>query len=94
MNKKSHHSTPTLTIGEGVIPQVKCTKCLGDMINEKGTNVDMIEDRIMKAKAAMTNCLSTCNEVTMGLFLLDRLPFYTGLFSWPLFSAIVRHGGT
>ena len=68
MNKKSHHSTPTLTIGEGVIPQVKCTKCLGDMINEKGTNVDMIEDRIKKAKAAMTNCLSICNEVTMGLF--------------------------
>lgn len=71
MNKKAHCSVPTLVIGDGAIPQVKCTKSLGDMVNEKGNNSDLIEDRTKKAKAAMISCLSMCNEVTMGLFFVE-----------------------
>ena len=41
------------------------------MVNEKGNNTDLIEDRTKKAKAAMISCLSMCNEVTMGLFFVS-----------------------
>ena len=71
VNKKKHHSNPTLTIGEGVVPQVKCTKSLGDMVNEKGNNKDMVDDKVNKAKAAMISCLSMCNEITLGLFFIE-----------------------
>ena len=81
INKKSHHSSPTLVIGDGVIPEVNCTKCLGDMVNEKGNNVDLVEDRTKKAKGAMINCLSMCNEVTLGLFFVDSaLILYQSVF--------------
>ena len=68
INKKPHHSNPTLKIGDGTIPQIKSTKLLGDIINEKGNNADMIDDKVKKAQAALINCLSLCNEVTLGLF--------------------------
>ena len=71
VNKKSHHRSPTLHIGDGVIPEVKCTRSLGDMVNEKGNNKDLVEDKVQKAKAAMINCISMCNEVTLGLFFIE-----------------------
>ena len=71
VNKKAHHSNPTLTIGGGIIPQVKHTKVVGDVVNEKGSNTDMIEDKILRAKAALTSCLSLCNEITLGLFFVE-----------------------
>ena len=71
INKKRHHSTPTLMIGDGTIPQVECTKALGDMVNDKGNNVDLIEGKVKSAKGAMAECLSMCNEVTMGLFFVE-----------------------
>ena len=71
INKKPHHSNPTLTIGDGIIPQVQRTKALGDIVNEKGNNVDLIDGKVKNAKAALTECLSMCNEVTMGLFFIE-----------------------
>ena len=71
INKKPHHSNPTLTIGDGVIPQVQHTKALGDNVNEKGNNVDLIEGKVKSAKAALTECLAMCNEITMGLFFVE-----------------------
>ena len=81
INKKKHHSSPTLKIGEGTIPQIKSTKLLGDIINEKGNNRDMIDDKIKKAQAALINCLSLCNEVTLGLFFVkSALILYRSVF--------------
>ena len=68
INGKPHHSKPRLKIGDGEIPQVKTAKLLGDVLNEKGNNTDLTEDKSKKAKAAMVNCLAMCNEVTMGMF--------------------------
>ena len=71
VNKKPHHSSPTLTIGDGAIPQVQRTKALGDTVNEKGNNVDMVEGKVKSAKAALTESLAMCNEITMGLFFVE-----------------------
>ena len=68
VNNKLHHSSPTLTVGSGTVPHIQSAKLVGDIINEKGNNSDMINEKIKNAKAALTNCLAMCNEVTMGLF--------------------------
>ena len=78
INKKPHHCNPTLTIGEGIIPQVTMAKCVGDIINEKGTNSDMIDDKVNNAKAAMANCLSMCNEITLGLYFVESATILYG----------------
>ena len=68
VNKNKHYCTPTLKVGDGTVKQVTNTKFLGDVINDKGSNTDMIEDKVAKAKAALTNCIALCNEVTMGMY--------------------------
>ncbi len=68
INHKSTDSVPTLIIGEGQIQQIKTAKFLGDPVNEKGTNIDLIEDRVSKGNASIISCIAMCNEVTMGLF--------------------------
>ena len=66
VNKKIHDSMPSLWIGNNRIKQVSVAKLLGDMINEKGNNKDLINDRVKKGKSAIINCLAFCSEVTMG----------------------------
>ncbi len=66
-NRKSHDTNPTLRIGCNTVQNAKLARFLGDIVNEKGNNVDLIIDREKKGKAAMINCLSLCSEVTMGL---------------------------
>ena len=68
INKKTHDSTPSLWIEGECIQQISETKVLGDMVNEKGNNKDLIKDRVKKGKSAMVNCLSLCNEITMGIY--------------------------
>ena len=87
VNKKAHHHNPTLTIGDGIIPQVSCTKSLGDMVNEKGNNRDLIDDKVKNAKAAIINCLSMCNEVILGLFFVtSAIILYESVFLATLLS--------
>ena len=45
---------------------VESTKYLGDIINIKGTNKDLIDDRIKRGKAIIISTLSICNTVTLG----------------------------
>ncbi len=71
LNQKSTTPTPTLTIGDGVVKQVKSTKCVGDTVNDRGTNVDMIDDRVKKGLGAIVSSLSICNEVTMGISFVE-----------------------
>ena len=68
VNKKSTDSVPTLHIDDGSVQHVTNTKFLGDIINEKGTNIDMVNEREKKGNAVIVNCLAICNEVTMGTF--------------------------
>ena len=70
LNKKMHYKTPTLLIGDEKIAQVDHTKFLGDIINEKGTNTHMIDDKVTKARAAMVSSLALCSELTLGVYLM------------------------
>ena len=37
------------------------------LVNDHGTNVDMIDDRVSKGIGTIVSSLSICNEVTMGI---------------------------
>ena len=81
LNKKTHYKTPTLLIGDEKIAQVDHTKFLGDIINEKGTNVHMIDDKVTKARAAMVNSLALCSELTLGVYLMKAsIVMYNSVF--------------
>ena len=73
VNKKKHDSMPSLYIGSDRVQQISVAKFLGDMINDKGNNKDLILDRVNKGKSAMANCLALSNEVTMGIHYVQSL---------------------
>jgi hypothetical protein len=46
---------------------------LGDILNRKGSNSDLIEDRVKKGKSCIANSMALCKDVTMGIFAIDTL---------------------
>ncbi len=71
INQKSTTPTPTLPIGDGFVKQVKSTKVVGNVVNERGTNIDMINERVKNGIGAIASTLSICNEVTMGISFVE-----------------------
>ena len=62
-------------------------KFLGDIVNEKGSNTDMVYDKVRKAQAAMASNLAMCNEVTMGVhFVSTAMLLYQTVFMATLLS--------
>ena len=87
INKKPHYTTPTLTIGDGQVAQIRLSKLLGDIVNEKGTNLDMIDDKVNSAKAAMVNSLALASDLTMGVHQLRAsIVTYNSVFVQTLLS--------
>ena len=81
INKKTHDSMPLLQIDNDVLKQITTTKFLGDMVNEKGDNKDLIADRVKKGKAVIVNCMSLCSEITMGThYVKAALTLYNSVF--------------
>ena len=71
VNQKSTTPTPTLKIGDDTVSQVPKAKVVGDVVNGRGTNVDMIDDRVKRGLASIVSTLSVCNEVTMGMSFIE-----------------------
>ena len=46
---------------------------LGALFNSKGTNSDLVDGRIKKARACMINSLSMCGDVTLGAYAVESL---------------------
>jgi hypothetical protein len=69
------------------VQQISMAKFLGDIVNEKGSNADMVADKIKKAQAAMANNLAMVNEVTMGVhFVSSAFLLYQSVFLATLLS--------
>ena len=50
---------------------VKSVKYLGDIIQESGSKILLIEDRIKKGNAVIVNCFALCNQLMMGIQLIN-----------------------
>ena len=57
-------------IGGRKMSEVKSAKIVGDNINERGTNTDLVDARMKKGKAIIVNTFALCNEIAMGCFSL------------------------
>ena len=66
INPKSTDSVPTLEIDGNQIKLVVKVKYLGDVVNNKGDNTSLIEDRVNKGNAVIINSVSLCSEVSVG----------------------------
>ena len=64
---------PTLKINDDVMEDKEIICYLGDIFNKKGNNKDLIDDRVMRGKAAMIRALSSCDEVAMGCYIIEVL---------------------
>ena len=71
INFRKHDSVPSLWIGDGRIERIMLAKFLGDMINDKGNNKDLIIDRVNKGKTVMAICFALCSEIAMGTYFVE-----------------------
>jgi hypothetical protein len=70
INRKAKEKVPVLMIGDEEMSEVKSAKIVGDHINEKGTNTDLVCARTKKGKSIIVNTFALCNELSMGCFSL------------------------
>ena len=73
INVKKGDVIPRLKIGDTSLKEVTSAKYLGDIFNSAGNSNDMVEERTKKGKACITNALSVCSEITMGIYTIQTL---------------------
>lgn len=66
MNYKKDLPPPDLYIDEHVLELTQASRYLGDIISANGTNNDLVNDRVKKARTATISILAMCNDVTLG----------------------------
>ena len=87
VNKKAHDSCPMLKIDEHIMEEVKETKIVGDMVNNKGNRNSLVEDRVKSGKSVIANMLATCSEVTCGMYYVKvMLLLYRSVFIQTMLS--------
>lgn len=64
---------PRLNVDGVIVENKEHVTYLGDIFNKKGTNSNLIEDRVKKGKCCIINSMAMCNDVTMGMFAIDTL---------------------
>ena len=85
VNGKRSDISPVLEIEDHVMEFVRKAKYVGDIFNEKGTNSDLIHDRIRNGTGKMRTILSLCEESGLGrykvitLILLYKIVFISSI---------------
>ena len=81
VNAKKCDVSPVLEIDGHVMKLVRQSKYVGDFFNDKGTNKDLIEDRLRKGKGKMISLLALGEESSLGRYTIQTLIFlYTTTF--------------
>ena len=68
INGKKDSSPPDLYIEEVKMEVAEKIVYLGDVVNSKGTNADLIEDRIQRGTAAMFRVEALVKEASLGIY--------------------------
>ena len=72
---------PTLMVNGKKVKSERSFKYLGDIINNKGTNCDLVEDRMKKGDGCTASILSTVQQVTFGVYTMEAtLLLYESIF--------------
>jgi hypothetical protein len=73
MNKKPREKMPSLMIGEHEMSRKRTLKIVGDNFNERGSNTDLILERVKKGKSCVVNSIAMCSEIALGCFAMHIL---------------------
>ena len=73
VNKKPREKLPSLMIGENEMSRKRTVKIVGDNFNERGTNTDLVAERVKKGKSCVVNSIAMCSEIALGCFSLHIL---------------------
>ena len=73
VNGKKTDVPPVLEVDGHVMAQVEKTKYVGDIVNQKGTNSDLIDDRMRKGTGAMISILALCEESGLGRYTVQSI---------------------
>jgi hypothetical protein len=73
MNKKPRDKMPSLMIGEHEMSRKRTLKIVGDNFNERGSNTDLILERVKKGKSCVVNSIAMCSEIALGCFAIHIL---------------------
>lgn len=65
-NKNKNALYPELRVNGKLMERISKFDYLGDIFNEKGNNIDLLEDRIKKGNACLVNAISMCSDL-MGV---------------------------
>ena len=64
---------PVLVVNGREMDIVEFAKYLGDIFNTKGTNIDMIKERVRKGLVCMISTIALTSEITLGIHLITTL---------------------
>ena len=73
VNLKPYDVIPRLVIDGTVLESKETAPYLGDIFNSKGTNIDLINDRVKKGKTCIISSMSLCSDITMGIYAVETL---------------------
>ena len=73
VNMKPSDVVPRLVLDGTVLEAKDLATYLGDIFNSRGTNTDLINDRIKKGKCCIISSMSLCSDVTLGLHTVETL---------------------
>ena len=73
INVTDSMSVPVLTVNGRQMDIVKKAKYLGDIFNTRGTNSDLIDDRVANGLKCIISTMSMAREITLGVHLMKTL---------------------
>ena len=81
VNLKPSDVIPRLLVDGTILELKKTAVYLGDVFNSRGTNADLILDRVQRGKACIVSAMALCSDVTLGLHAVETLlMLYRSLF--------------
>ena len=81
VNLKKTDVIPRLYIDNVEVPVKEAAPYLGDHFNNKGTNSNLVDERVKKAKSCIVSSMALCSDITMGIHALETLQLlYQSLF--------------
>ena len=73
VNEKKLDVAPVLEIDEHVMNKVEKAKYVGDFVNHKGTNSDLIAHRVRNGNGKLISILAMCEESGLGRYTLQSI---------------------
>ena len=73
VNVPDSMAVPVLVVNGKEMDIVEFAKYLGDVFNRKGTNSDMIDERVRKGLVCMISTIALTSEITLGIHLITTL---------------------